>query len=92
MPTVTLSIGEELPNWGRSYARVRGTSLNSLVRMLLLDAVSTSDASGDFNGVKFKGKKPTATEPWPDEISSIPMFSSLRWTAPTGQAGKPHLG
>jgi hypothetical protein len=47
MANLTLSIDEELLNRGRSYARARGTSLNSLVRKLLADAVSTPDASVD---------------------------------------------
>ena len=47
MANVTLSIDDERLHRGRSYARARGTSLNSLVRKLLLDAVSTPDASVD---------------------------------------------
>ena len=65
MANITLSIDDELLNRGRSYARARGTSLNSLVRKLLVDAVSSPDASvdsiierlkqssGDSQGVKF---------------------------------------
>jgi hypothetical protein len=65
MANLTLSIDDELLNRGRSYARARGTSLNSLVRKLLVDAISTPDAtvdsmverlrqsSGDSKGVKF---------------------------------------
>ena len=65
MANITLSIDDELLNRGRSYARARGTSLNSLVRKLLADAVSKPDASvdsmierlkqtaGDSKGVKF---------------------------------------
>lgn len=65
MANLTLSIDDELLNRGRSYARARGTSLNSLVRKLLVEAVSTPDAtvdsmierlrqsSGDSKGVKF---------------------------------------
>ncbi len=65
MANITLSIDDELLKRGRSYARARGTSLNSLVRKLLVDAVSNPDAlvdsmierlrqsSGDSKGVKF---------------------------------------
>lgn len=65
MANLTLSIDDELLNRGRNYAQARGTSLNSLVRKLLTDAVSTPDASvdsmierlrhssGDSKGVKF---------------------------------------
>ncbi|MEI6175591.1 MAG: DUF6364 family protein [Verrucomicrobiota bacterium] len=65
MANLTLSIDDELLNRGRNYAQARGTSLNSLVRKLLADAVSTPDASvdsmierlrqssGDSKGVKF---------------------------------------
>jgi hypothetical protein len=65
MANLTLSIDDDLLNQGRIYARARGTSLNSLVRKLLVDAVSTPDASvdsmierlrqssGDSKGVKF---------------------------------------
>ncbi len=65
MANITLSIDDELLHRGRSYARARGTSLNSLVRKLLVDAVSPPDASvdamierlkqstGDSKGVKF---------------------------------------
>jgi hypothetical protein len=65
MANITLSIDDELLNRGRSYARERGTSLNSLVRKLLVDAVSSPDASvdsiierlklssGDSKGLKF---------------------------------------
>jgi hypothetical protein len=65
MANLTLSIDDELLSRGRSYARARGTSLNSLVRKLLIDAVSTPDASvdsmierlrqssGNSKGVKF---------------------------------------
>lgn len=65
MAKLTLSIDDELLSRGRSYARARGTRLNSLVRKLLIDAVSTPDASvdsmierlrqssGDSKGVKF---------------------------------------
>jgi hypothetical protein len=47
MANITLSIDDELLNRGRSYAQARGTSLNSLVRKLLTDAVSNPDASVD---------------------------------------------
>ncbi|HSP42081.1 MAG TPA: DUF6364 family protein [Luteolibacter sp.] len=47
MANITLSIDDELLNRGRSYARARGTSLNALVRKLLVDAVSYPDASVD---------------------------------------------
>ncbi len=47
MANLTLSIDDELLNRGRNYAQARGTSLNSLVRKLLADAVSTPDASVD---------------------------------------------
>ena len=65
MANITLSIDDELLKRGRSYARARGTSLNSLVRKLLVDAVSNPDASvdsmierlwlssGDSKGVQF---------------------------------------
>lgn len=65
MANLTLSIDDELLNRGRDYAQSRGTSLNSLVRKLLADAVSTPDtsvdsmierlrqSSGDSKGVKF---------------------------------------
>jgi hypothetical protein len=65
MANVTLSIDDELLNRGRSYAKERGTSLNSLVRKLLADAVSSPEtsvdsmierlrqSSGDSQGVKF---------------------------------------
>ena len=44
---VTLSIDDELLNQGRRYAQARGTSLNSLVRKLLHDAISSPDVSVD---------------------------------------------
>ena len=47
MANLTLSIDDELLNRGRNYAQARGTSLNSLVRKFLADAVSTPDASVD---------------------------------------------
>jgi len=65
MANVTLSIDDDLLKRGRNYARARGTSLNSLVRMLLTDAVSPPDSSvdsmverlrqssGDSKGIKF---------------------------------------
>lgn len=64
MANLTLSIDDDLLNRGRSYALARGTSLNTLVRELLDDAVSCPDAtvdamierlrqsSGDSKGVK----------------------------------------
>ncbi len=64
MANLTLSIDDEPLNRGRSYAKARGTSLNSLVRKLLVDAVSSPDSSvetmvarlrqsaGDSKGVK----------------------------------------
>lgn len=65
MANLTLSIDDELLIRGRNYAQARGTSLNSLVRKLLVDAVSTPDAlvdsmverlrqtSGDSKNVRF---------------------------------------
>lgn len=65
MANLTLSIDDELLKRGRDYAQSRGTSLNSLVRKLLTDVVSTPDtsvdsmierlrqSSGDSKGVKF---------------------------------------
>jgi hypothetical protein len=48
MANLTLSIDDEHLNRGRRYAQARGTSLNSLVRKLLADAVSKPEASVDF--------------------------------------------
>ena len=65
MANVTLSIDDELLKRGRRYAQARGTSLNSLVRKLLVDAVSSPEgsidsmierlrqSSGDSQGRKF---------------------------------------
>jgi Family of unknown function (DUF6364) len=65
MANLTLSIDDELLRRGRNYARARGTSLNSLVRKLLDEALSTPDAtvdamierlrqsSGDSKGVRY---------------------------------------
>jgi hypothetical protein len=47
MANLTLSIDKELLKRGRSYAQSRGTSLNALVRNLLSDAISSTDAAVD---------------------------------------------
>lgn len=47
MANITLSVDENLIQQGRQYAKMRGTSLNALVRNLLADAVSKPDSAVD---------------------------------------------
>ncbi len=47
MANVTLSLDDDLLRRGRTYARVRGTSLNALLRKLLDDTVSKPDVVVD---------------------------------------------
>ena len=66
MANITLSIDEKLLRKGRDYASSRGKSLNALVRDLLTDLTSSSEAevtamisrlrssSGDSKGMSFK--------------------------------------
>jgi hypothetical protein len=42
MPNVTISLEDKLLKEGRKYARSQGTSLNSLIRKLLLNTVKST--------------------------------------------------